>query len=585
MKKTILAESISEVLYTLRSYQLEAVEIAMLWLKANSEPALLELSGGAGKSLIMAEIARRLFLLTGKRVLCLVPSEDLLLQNGEKMELTGEKFSYYCASVQKSLRHHIVIATEGSFKSIAEEKGHEFCCVLVDEADKVTPTFKTIIENMRKGNPLLRVLGMTGTPFRMKTGYIYELDTENRMVDNAINPFYKKLLYRITCNELIAMGYLTPVRVGMPDDHYDTEDLVIQGENFTNKSVKNAFEDKSVTERIIKDVLKKTVNAKGVLIFAATLNHAREILKYLPEDETIFLYGDMPKAERRQAIADFKAQKKKYLVNKDIATVGFDAPHADFCVLMRALESNRLFQQIVWRVVRLYDGKDYATLLDYGNNIEKLFNGSDDIFTPQIKTYGNKPSEKIEVMCEYCGTEQEFSKRQGFEQWDAFGFALDLAGDRLDPPIPSHYGRRCTGVTPLGKNQFKRCDYYWTCSECKECGHKNDIAARQCEACGLVLINPESKLSETATYIPIGERTKTRVDGMTVRHGEVINVTFDTPHGEIKCRFFPNHAQTHIARHGWAFKKATNDGQNKPVHIEYTKQKSGLCSINLYEME
>ena len=89
MKKTILAESIGEVLYTLRSYQLEAVEIAMLWLKANSEPALLELSGGAGKSLIMAEIARRLFLLTGKRVLCLVPSEDLLLQNGEKMELTG----------------------------------------------------------------------------------------------------------------------------------------------------------------------------------------------------------------------------------------------------------------------------------------------------------------------------------------------------------------------------------------------------------------------------------------------------------------------------------------------------------------
>lgn len=98
--------------YTLRPYQQEAVNAAIDWVKKNSEPALLSLSGGAGKSLICAEIARIMYQMTGKRILVLVPNQDLLIQNGEKMQMTGEKFSYYSASVSKSLRHHIVLATE-----------------------------------------------------------------------------------------------------------------------------------------------------------------------------------------------------------------------------------------------------------------------------------------------------------------------------------------------------------------------------------------------------------------------------------------------------------------------------------------
>lgn len=571
--------------YILRDYQQEAVNIAVNWVKKNTDAGLLELSGGAGKSLICAEIARIMYQMTGKRVLVLVPNQDLLIQNGEKMELTGEKFSFYSASVSKSLRHHIVLATEGTFKSIAKKVGHEFTLVIVDEAHRVTPTFKQIISDMREGNPLLRVIGMTGTPFR-HDGYIYEIGTDDKIEQESMpNPFYKKLLCRVSCDELIEQGFLTPVQIGLPSESYDTSDIKLgDREDFTESELKKTFEFKTVTSNIVADFLDKTKNHLGVIVFCATLKHAQEVFDLIPKGQAVFLHGGLSSSERKQAIHLYKTQQVKYLINRDIASTGFDAPHTDCCVFMRSVGSNGLFQQMVWRIVRLYQGKEISLLLDYGNNIENLFDGSPEIFKPQIKAYGSKPSEKIEVMCEYCGTEQEFTKRQGFEQWDHFGYALDLSGDRLDPNIPSHYGRRCTGVTPLGKNKFKRCDYYWTCSECKACGHKNDIAARQCESCGLVLINPESKLSEIAAYIPVGERTKTRVDGMTVRHGEVINVTFDTPHGEIKCRFFPNHSQTHIARHGWAFKKATNDGQLKPMHIEYTKQKSGFCSINRYEM-
>ena len=571
--------------YTLRSYQQEAVNVAMQWLLKNSDPALLSISGGGGKSLICAELARLLYEKTGKRVLCLVPTEDLLLQNGEKMALTGEKFSYYSASVEKSLRYHIVIATEGTFKKIAKQVGHEFCAVIVDEADRVTPTFKKIIDDMREGNPLLRVLGMTGTPFRMKTGYIYGIDTDNVVLgtDEAIEPYYRKLLYRLPCNDLIAMGYLTPVSIGTTKG-YDTKELKIKGDKFTDESVKMTFENKgSITETIVKDIIDKSKDRKGVMIFCASLEHCDEVVKYLPQNDYVLLRGDMPKKERRKALADFKAQRKKYLINQNIATVGVDVPHADVCVLMRGIESNRLFQQIVWRVVRLCEGKDDALLLDYGNNIENLFNGDADIFSPQIKTYGSKHAPKIEVCCPDCNTSQEFAQRHGFNNYDKFGYSTDLAGDRLQGDIPAHHGRRCKGMTMLGKNQYKRCDYYWTHKECKECGHKNDIAARKCEKCAITLINPDDKLSDTATVINTGDRNIAVVTGMEIHENDAIRlVTFRTPHGDIVAKHYTNTDNKFIAQHAIIFDRATNFGERVPKRIEYVKQKNGYFTIKRY---
>ena len=572
--------------YTLRPNQQIAVDHFIQWMKKNTEPALISVTGAFGKSLVCAEIARIMFQMTGKRVLVLVPNQDLLIQNGEKMAMTGEKFSFYSASVSKSLRHHIVLATEGTFKSIAKKKGHEFTCVIVDEAHRVTPTFMQIISDMREGNPLLRVIGMTGTAFRSKTGYIYELDEENKMMREAVDPYYKKLLYSYSCDQLIADGYGTPVQIGVPSESYDTSNIKLgDREDFSESELKKTFELKSITQQIVADIVDKTKHHLGVILFCATLKHAQEVYDLLPKGSAIFLHGGLSKEERKHAIHLYKTQQVKYLVNKDIASTGFDAPHTDCCAFLRSVGSNGLFQQMVWRMVRLYEGKEVSLLLDYGNNIENLFDGSSEIFKPQIKAYGNKPQPQIEVMCEYCGTSQEFSKRQGFEEYDPFGYAIDLAGDRLEGNIPAHYGRRCTGVTVLGKNQFVRCDYYWTCKDCPACQHKNDIAARQCESCGFTLINPEDKLSETATFIPVGERSRTKVDSMSIRGNNPVYVEFQTPHGEIKCRFFPSHQQPHIARHGWKFNKLTENGTKTPKYIEYTKQKNGYSSINEYVME
>lgn len=573
--------------YTLRDYQQEAVDHAIKWMKSNSDPAVLELSGGAGKSIIIAEIARILFNLTGKRILCLVPSETLARQNGEKMELTGEKFSFFSASIQKSMRHKIVIATEGTFKSVASKYGVEFAAVLVDEADRVTKTFTQIIDDMREQNPLLRVLGLTGTPFRLMTGYIYELDIDNRQVQNAIEPYYKKLLYRVTCDELIERGYLTPIQVGTTSTHYDTSNLKIdtKNETFTTKSIGEMLSDGSVTERIIKDVVAKTHDKKGVMIFCTSIKHAEHVFSLLPENKALLLHGGVK--DKKGIVKAFKSQQYKYLVNVDMATVGFDAPHVDCLVLLRPTASNRLFQQILWRGVRLYEDKEYCLLLDYTDNIPNLFGDDPRIFTPQIKAYGQREAVQIEVSCPECGTKQEHSKRQGYELYNEFGYAVDEFGDELESKIPSHYGRRCLGVVLKGRNQYERCSYWWAHKVCPECQEKNDIAAKNCSSCGIMLINPEDKLNDQAYVMKVGDTLTTNVLKMEIEpssKGERVLVRFYTAHGSnVAVAFYPKTTNWPIRAMWTRFNKLTSNGAATPKQIRYTMNKKGV-TINEYIM-
>ena len=122
----------------------------------------------------MAMVAKTLNEISNnKRVLCLAPSKELTEQNAEKYASLGEPFSFYSASIEKSLRHPVVFATPGTFVKVASVVGGQFGGVIIDEAHNTTPTIKKIVADMQAGNPNLRVCGLTATPYRLNDGYIY----------------------------------------------------------------------------------------------------------------------------------------------------------------------------------------------------------------------------------------------------------------------------------------------------------------------------------------------------------------------------------------------------------------------------
>lgn len=488
---------------TPRPYQKRAIDAAIQWIKKNTEPCLLDLATAAGKSIIAALLADEIIKMSkGKKVLCLCPDSRLVKQNAEAYSLISDEYSIYSASIGKSLRHNFIIATEGTFISIAEKTGGEFCAVIMDEADRITNTNKKIIEILREKNPNLRVIGMTGSPWRTKEGYIYEIDLDNSIVEETTNPYYKKVVARVTPKELIDLGFATPPKLIPVSEKYETDGIKLNSSGtFNQGDIDQAFVGRgNKTAAVVQDIVNKANerSARGVLIYAATIDHCHEIMESLPNYNSAMIHGGMSDAHNKQAVQDLRDQRIKYLVNVGMAAVGLSVNHIDIVAFLRLTESSRFYTQVLGRGMRLDQGKSDFWVLDYTANIENLF-PSGDLFAPEIVAYGKKPSKKEVVFCPDCGNENQVTLRPNIDGYpvDNFGYFLDLTGERIEyegQHFPSHYSRRCSHIEPLGRNEFKRCDYYWSFKECPECGHKNDLTARKCESCSTQLIDPNSKL-------------------------------------------------------------------------------------------
>jgi DNA repair protein RadD len=485
----------------LRPYQQEAFDNAKKWMSSSVEPCLLELATGAGKSHIVAAIAHWLNERSGKRVLCLAPSKELTEQNHAKYLATGEPASIYSASIGKSLRHDVVFGTPQTVKNSIDKFRDKFCAVIIDEAHGITKTIKTIILEMQRDNPKLRIIGLTATPYRTKEGYIYRYDEKGAPVPDTMaqKPHFHSLICKITAHDLIKQAYLTPPStVTSVSDHYDTSRLT--GSNFDQNAVNEAFNGNRKTSKIVAEIIEVSHNRKGVMIFGSTIRHCEEIISSLPRSESALITGKTPKTEREHLIKQFKNQQIKYMVNVSILNTGFDAPHVDVVALLRATESAGLMQQIIGRGLRLYDGKKDCLVMDYAENIERHCPHGD-IFSPEIKTVPPKGDYKINANCPLCKTDNIFSGRPNPENFkiDKEGYFIDGLGVRIadDDGIeyPAHFGRRCFGHKGMDENgKSKQCNYRWIGKTCDSCGHENDIAARYCEACDNELVDPNEKL-------------------------------------------------------------------------------------------
>lgn len=148
-----------------------------------------------------------------------------------------------------------------------------------------------------------------------------------------------------------------------------------------------------MTPHIVSQIVELAQDRRGAMIFAATVEHAREITGLLPAGEAALIVGETPAPERDRLIADFKARRFRYLVNVSVLTTGFDAPHVDLIAILRPTESVSLYQQIVGRGLRLSPGKTDCLILDYAGNPH-------DIYTPEVGApKGKSDNVPVQVFC------------------------------------------------------------------------------------------------------------------------------------------------------------------------------------------
>ncbi len=574
----------------LRPYQQQAYQSAINWVKSSADPCVIEAPTGAGKSHIIEALASELHRVSkGKHVLCVAPSAELVVQNREKYLATGQPASIMSASAGGScMRHPVVFGTPGTIKNKIHAFGSQFCAVVVDECHRITPTVKRIIESIRDKNPYLRVIGLSATPYRLGSGYVYAMDQNGKpMGEQATKePYFTALVYKISAYELIENGYLTPPVIGaIGADSYETLGMELNRTgNFNSADVDRAFHGHGrKTSRIIADVVAQSKNREGVMIFAATIQHAEECMASLPPGLSAIVTGSTGKEDRRRILERFKAKEIKYLVNVSVLTTGFDAAHVDVIAILRATESVALLQQIIGRGLRIDDEKKDCLVLDYAQNIERHCPDGD-VFNPEITAaFTSGEQFTIEAECAECGTVNRFSGRKnpdGFEV-DKYGYFVDLAGSHVETPqgpMPAHYGRRCQGLLKRGATHVQ-CPSRWTSKKCPHCDEDNDIAARYCSGCIGELIDPGDKLviefkafKKDPTRIQTDKVVNWEIKPVVTRKGnECLVVTYTTEYRSFSVWLHKEIKGGRLKAEYDQFCDATEGGIEMPETVTYRK--------------
>lgn len=364
--------------YVLRTYQKAASDAAVKAFQSKKDSnGLLILPTGAGKSLVIADIASRL----DSPLLVFQPSKEILEQNFAKLQSYGcWDCGIYSASVGVKDINRITFATIGSVMNHMDEFRH-FRNIIIDECHNVNSKegqYEEFIHAVPR-----RVVGLTATPYRLGKGI--EGTSMLKFLTRTRPRIFDKVLYYCQVSELLAKGYLANL------SYYDLTTINLQnvtsnstGADYDEKSLKmeylrSGFYDKLTitTLRVLHP--KSGIPRKGVLVFTRFIEEADELVMKLKikNINAAIVTGQTPKKERESILKKFKSGTISVVANVGTLTTGFDYPELDTIILARPTKSLASYYQMVGRAIRPSKNKD-GWVIDLGGSY-KQFGRVDDL--------------------------------------------------------------------------------------------------------------------------------------------------------------------------------------------------------------
>ncbi len=351
----------------LRSYQRQAVDAVYQHLRERDDNPCVVIPTGGGKTPVIASICRDAVQQWGGRVLILAHVKELLEQSAEKLRIIAPDLPvgiYSAGLKRRDLGYAVTIAGIQSVFERACDVGPADL-IIIDEAHLIPPDgegmYQTFLAEARVVNPHVRVIGLTATPFRLRSGTICA-------PENILN----SICYEIGVRELIVQGYLSPLRTKAGTLKPDTKQLHVRGGEFIAGEVESLMDDDNLVLSACREIIELTKERRSALIFASGVQHGQHICRVMEErhkQECGFVCGETLPFERDELIQRFRAGALKYLCNVNVLTTGFDAPNIDCVGLVRPTLSPGLYYQMVGRGFRLHPGKSDCLVLDFGGNV------------------------------------------------------------------------------------------------------------------------------------------------------------------------------------------------------------------------
>lgn len=351
--------------YTLRPYQAHAIDALWGWFQRHETGnPIMAAAVGAGKSIMIAEIVRHAMTAwPGTRVLMVVASKELLEQNLHKLfAIWPEAPAGICSAAlaRRDVGYDLTYATIGSIW----RRGHELGrvdLVLVDECHQIGPNnasmYRTLIAELGRFNPALRVIGWTGTPFR----------GDGVWLTDAEEPLFHGVAARVTMRELLDLGFLAPLRTAAMATQFDASDVALRGGDYVVAQLAQKLDQANLVETAVAELVELGRERQRWLVYCVTVAHAEHVCAALQahDIDARVVSAETPAGERSTAIGEFRAGRLRAIVNVAVLTTGFDVPEVDLIALLRNTRSPVLYQQIAGRGMRVATGKSDCLWVDF----------------------------------------------------------------------------------------------------------------------------------------------------------------------------------------------------------------------------
>lgn len=395
----------------LRDYQNEAVQSVFNYFGEHDGNPVIAMPTGTGKSLVIAGfLERALKTWSSQRFLVLTHVKELIEQNANKMRQlwpTAPVGIYSAGLRQRDTHMPIIFGGSASVVNCIERFGHRDL-LLIDECHLLSPkadtTYQVIIDELKRVNPYLKVVGLSATPYRLGQGMI----TDGGIFTDVCCDMTGVAAF----NKFIAEGYLVPLYPRRTKTELDVSEVGVSGGEFTQNALQAAVDKQDVTFKALEEMCDAAADRNSWLIFASGVEHSEHVATMLNSFgvSCAAIHSKMSQGERDGRLRDYKTGKLRCLVNNNVLTTGFDHPPLDFIGMLRPTMSPGLWVQMLGRGTRPSPetGKEDCLVLDFAGNTRRLGPIND----PRIPRKKGKGGGDAPVkICEHCGTYNHASVR------------------------------------------------------------------------------------------------------------------------------------------------------------------------------
>lgn len=316
---------------------------------------------GAGKTVVLGELCRRINKLYPKeKILILSHVQEIVQQDYDALVqyLPFGTVGIYSAGLgSRNIAQYTVASIQSVYKLHAF---NDHRLVIVDEAHLIPHSGEGRYRTFFKNNERARIVGLTATPYRLGLGLLTD-------------GLFDKVVYEKKIEELIDEGFLVKPISKLTSQTMNTRNVKITAGEYNLKDLSDKLDVKSITDKIVKELVNYRDERKHWLVFCIDIDHAEHATKALRDEGiTCACVHSRMDGDRTEYIELYKEQAYQALVSVEMITTGFNAPNVDLIALLRPTMSPVLHVQMIGRGLRLFPGKKDCLVLDFAGNVVRL---------------------------------------------------------------------------------------------------------------------------------------------------------------------------------------------------------------------